>query len=58
MYFMSCLSLLITQAKVHKVVGKLQYTSDLQWCLTVILTDDSHKQLTTKLSNEVRSVLM
>ena len=46
----------MTQAKVCKVTGKLQYTSDLQWCLTVVVTDDSHKQLSVKLSNEVRNI--
>ena len=44
----------MAQAKVCKVTGKLQYTSDLQWCLTVIVTDDSHEQLSAKLSNEVK----
>lgn len=46
----------MAQAKVCKVTGKLQYTSDLQWCLTVIVTDDSHEQLSAKLSNEVKCV--
>ena len=46
----------MTQAKVCQVTGKLQYTSDLQWCLTVVVTDDSHEQLPAKLSNEVKFV--
>ena len=35
------------------VIGKLQYTSDLQWSLNVVVTDNGQDQISVKLSDEV-----
>ena len=59
MYLYTYVHLIITQAKVCEVTGRLQYTSDdLQWSLSVIITDGSHEQLSARLSNEVQCMYM
>ncbi|XP_065908871.1 recQ-mediated genome instability protein 1-like isoform X4 [Dysidea avara] len=47
-----------TKATVCDVIGKLQYTSDLQWSLNVVVTDNGQDQISVKLSDEVLELLI
>ena len=42
----------------YDVIGKLQYTSDLQWSLNAVVTDNHQDQLSVKFSDEVCKVII
>ena len=42
----------------YDVIGRLQYTSDLQWNLNAVVTDNHQDQLSVKFSDEVCKVII